>query len=448
MKKLLGIMVFVFLAGILVLACKQQPTEEGKAQMEGKQPAGMKAEAPQREKLLYVACVDMGGKDPDFVAVVGVDPEDPETYGKIVHRVDMLHIGDELHHFGYNHDKTYLMVPGLFSGRIYIVDVSNRRRPVLKSVYEDLTKESGYTTPHTVMGLENGNNLVTMIGADSESTEPGGVVMLDGKTGKFVRVFGPPADRDGDKVPPKYMYDAGIKPELKRMVTTSFGLPKAVAPGITIKNLGTDVYVWDWEKQKVIQTKHIGAGTGALEVRWRAKKDSTIGYTNAPGSSEIWAWDDLDGDGKFTFTAVIKLPEGSIPTDMLLTDDDKYLYVSNWVGNNVRQYNIEDPLKPELVSEVEIPHAQMLRISPDRKRLYVSNSLLSTWDDTEFPKGVTRNEKYGIFLVDVDHENGGMTLNPDFRVDMMNVQKKNTVGPARPHMMLFDPSIETPFGHH
>jgi hypothetical protein len=80
--------------------------------------------------------------------------------------------------------------------------------------------------------------------------------------------------------------------------------------------------------------------------------------------------------------------------------------------------------------------------------LYVSNSLLSSWDDTEFPEGVTRNKQYGIFLVDVDHENGGMSLNREFFVDMMNVQKKNTVGSARPHMMLFDPSIGSEFGHH
>jgi selenium-binding protein 1 len=439
MKKSLFIIAVLFCASMLLFSCeKKSGNESAKTMMED----------TQREKLLYVACVDKGGKDPDFVAVVGVDPKEPSTYGRIIHRVDMPNIGDELHHFGYNHDKSYLMVPGLFSGRLHIVDVSVPERPVLKSVYEDLTEKSGYTTPHTIIGLENGNNLITMIGANSESTAPGGAVEVRGNTGEFVRAFGPPADRDPEKVPPKYMYDAGIKPELNRMVTTSFGLPKNIAPGITIEGLGTDVYIWDWKGRKVIQTENIGAGTGALEVRWRAERGSTIGYTNAPGSNEIWAWSDLDGDGTYTFQAVIALPDGSIPTDMLLTDDDKYLYVSNWVGNNVRQYNIEDPLKPVLVSQVEIPYAQMLRISPDRKRLYVTNSLLSSWDDTEFPEGITRNEKYGIFLVDVDHENGGMTLNKDFHVDMMKVRKKNTVGSARPHMMLFDPRIETPFGHH
>ena len=424
--------------GVMFIGCEKEQAGKGIVKMED----------TQREKLLYVASVNVGGNDPDFVAVVGVDPNDPSTYGKIIHRVDMLNIGDELHHFGYNHDKTYLMVPGLFSGRLYIVDVLNPERPVMKSVNEDLAKKSGYTTPHTVIGLENGNNLLTMIGAASETSAPGGLVEVNGVTGEFVGAFGPASDRNFEKIPPQYMYDAGMKPELNRMVTTSFGLPKNVGPGITIDGLGTDIYVWDWKGRKVIQKENIGAGTGALEVRWRAEKGSTIGYTNAPGSNEIWAWDDLDGDGKYRFTAVVKLPDGSVPTDMLLTDDDKYIYVSNWMGNNVQQYNIEDPLKPVLTGQVDIPYAQMLRISPDKKRLYVTNSLLSTWDDTEFPKGVTRNEKYGIFLVDVDHEKGGMALHKEFYVDMMNVQKKNTVGPARPHMMLFDPRIKTPFGHH
>jgi selenium-binding protein 1 len=438
MKRSLSIIAIVLCVAMVLVSCKKQMAEQDKAK-----PAAM-----QREKLLYAACVNVGKEDPDFVAVVGVDPADPSTYGKIIHRVDMLKAGDELHHFGYNHDRTYLMVPGLFSGRIYIVDVSDPKKPFVKSVNEDLTKKSGYTTPHTVIGLENGNNLVTMIGANSASTAPGGVVEVNGDTGEFVRAFGPAAERDFERIPPQYMYDAGIKPELNRMVTTSFGLPKDVAPGITVDRLGTDVYIWDWKKQEVIQTANIGAGTGALEVRWRAEKGSTVGYTNAPGSDEIWAWDDLDGDGKYTFRPVVKLPKGSVPTDMLLTDDDKYMYVSNWMGNNVQQYNVEDPLHPVLVSQVEIPYAQMLRISPDKKRLYVTNSLLSSWDDTELPKGVTRNSRYGIFLVDVDHENGGMTLNKDFHVDMMHVQKKNTKGPARPHMMLFGPSIKSPFGHH
>lgn len=33
---------------------------------------------------------------------------------------------------------------------------------------------------------------------------------------------------------------------------------------------------------------------------------------------------------------------------------------------------------------------------------------------------------------------------------MMEIQKKSTIGPARPHMMLFDPAVNAKFGfgHH
>lgn len=401
-----------------------------------------------QEKYLYVATVDKGGQDPDFVAVVGVDPREPGTYGKIVYRLDMEHIGDELHHFGYNHDRTRLTIPGLFSGRIYMADVSRPDRPRIVSVQESLTERSGYIVPHTVIGLPNGNNLVTMIGAKTESTAPGGLVEIDGQTGEYVRTFGPPASRNGSGAAPTYMYDVGVKPELNRAVSTSFGLPKDVAGGITVAGLGTDVYVWDWQARKVIQTVNIGKGTGALEVRWLNRPGAPIGYTNAPGSDEIWAWEDLDGDGYYAFKPVIKLPQPSVPTDMLISSDDKFMYVANWVGNNVSQFNIEDPLNPRLVAKVEIPHAQMMRLSPDHKRLYVTNSLLSTWDETEFPKGVKRNDGYGLFLVNVDHANGGLALDDEFFVDFSRVQKKNTVGPGRPHMILFDPQVVTPFGHH
>lgn len=156
------------------------------------------------------------------------------------------------------------MIPGLFSGQIYIVDVSDPMRPSVETVREDLTKRSGYTVPHTVIGLENGNNLVSMIGANSETTAPGGLVEIDGKTGKFVRTFGPRSNRDWNKEPPKYMYDMGIKPEPNRMVTTSFGLPKHVAPAITIDGLGTDAYVWDYKARKVIQKVRLGKGHGGI----------------------------------------------------------------------------------------------------------------------------------------------------------------------------------------
>ena len=129
--------------------------------------------------------------------------------------------------------------------------------------------------------------------------------------------------------------------------------------------------------------------------------------------------------------------------------DDRFLYVSNWFGNSVHQYDITDPFNPVLTAQVPIPWAQMLRLSHDGKRLYVSNSLLSTWDDDEFPPGIIRNTGYGMWKIDIaDPVNGGMAIDPNFFVDFDHVQKQNTIGPARPHQAFLDPGIAIGFGDH
>ena len=80
----------------------------------------------------------------------------------------------------------------------------------------------------------------------------------------------------------------------------------------------------------------------------------------------------------------------TLPPDMLVSHDGKYLYVSNWFGNTVQQFDITDPFKPVLKTTVSVPHPNMLRLSRDNKRLYVTNSLLTPWDnDPAWPASAT-----------------------------------------------------------
>jgi hypothetical protein len=92
----------------------------------------------------------------------------------------------------------------------------------------------------------------------------------------------------------------------------------------------------------------------------------------------------------------------------------------------------------------------MLRLSSDNQRLFVTNSLLSTWDDdTRF--GPARNNDYGLWRFDVDGTTGKLTsVTPDGSawVSFEHVEKKTTTGPAGPHMMLFDPSVRLEPGEH
>jgi selenium-binding protein 1 len=81
-----------------------------------------------------------GDGKPDALLVVDVNPAS-SSYGQIAGRTDMPNAGDELHHFGWNAcssalcpyaahphlQRRYLIVPGLRSSRIHILDIKDNR---------------------------------------------------------------------------------------------------------------------------------------------------------------------------------------------------------------------------------------------------------------------------------------------------------------------------------
>ncbi|HEU5066273.1 MAG TPA: selenium-binding protein SBP56-related protein, partial [Gaiellaceae bacterium] len=140
------------------------------------------------EEFLYLACLHEGtGVDaPDFLAVV--DTED----ARIVHELPMPNAGDELHHFGWNRcssachgpDRSHLIVPGMRSSRIHVVNVADDpRRPTIEKVIEpdEVVAKTGYTRPHTVHCMPGDNVVISMLG-DADGNGAGGFAVLDAKT--------------------------------------------------------------------------------------------------------------------------------------------------------------------------------------------------------------------------------------------------------------------------
>jgi selenium-binding protein 1 len=403
-----------------------------------------------QERYLYVTTIAQSATDPDFIAVIGADSR-KHDFGKIVDRVDMPNVGDELHHFGYSPDQRRLIVPGLFSNRVHVFDVKGGGKKLkLRAVNEDLVADSGYVVPHGVMAM-HGMVLAPMIGAATDTTQPGGVVELDDKTGEFKRYFGPGPTREAGDRGPKYMYDFAMPPGGDRAISTAFGPPALCGGGIDPTCLGDEVAVWDVEQEKVIQTADLGTNNGALMVRFDNADGVRRAFINTPGTSGVWLADDDDHDGVFDFQQVLGPDDGLlIPADILLSYDSRYLYVTNWFGDTVQQFDVSDPFDPVLNATVKVPHPNMLRLSRDNSRLYVTNSLLTTWDDdTRF--GPARNTDYGIWQYEIDPATGVLTsIMPDEGawVSFENVQKQTTTGPAGAHMMLFDPSVRLEPGEH
>ena len=146
-----------------------------------------------RETEMFVTALRVGidTKGPDYLATVDVDPSS-STYSKVVHRVMMPNVGDELHHFGWNacsschgdpdKSRRFLIVPGLRSGRIHVVDAADPRAPKMHKVIEpdEIAAKTKLTAPHTVHCLADGQIMISMLG-DDKGNAPGGFLLLDDK---------------------------------------------------------------------------------------------------------------------------------------------------------------------------------------------------------------------------------------------------------------------------
>ena len=57
-------------------------------------------------------------------------------------------------------------------------------------------------------------------------------------------------------------------------------------------------------------------------------------------------------DKKYIFNITVTFT-GMI-TDILISMDDRWLYLSNWLQGDLRQYDISQPDKPKLVSSIQL----------------------------------------------------------------------------------------------
>ena len=217
---------------------------------------------------------------------------------------------------------------------------------------------------------------------------------------------------------PEYMYDVGVKPEVNRMVTSSWAHPHSIMKGpAPMDQVGDEVVGWDFTTGKVLQEAHLDKAP--LEVRWLHGPAARGGFINCAFGNSVWYWEVKEG--KLAFSRVLQLADGSIPADMRISYDNKFLFVSLFGAGAVQQYDISNPAKPTLVSTVQVPQAQMMKLTPDNRRLYISNSLLSNLDG---------KEPYRVRLINVGP--GGMSLDTKFDVDFEHF----ATGEARPHDML------------
>lgn len=364
------------------------------------------------EKHLYVFCVDADAKDNDFLAVIDVDLAS-ENYGKITYQLDVGSKGNETHHFGFTDDRTHIWGCSLFSSRIFVIDVaSNPAKPKLEKVLELQEQKLAFAGPHSPYALPGRMLLSFLSGKDGGL--PAGLAEFS-NDGKLVRQLDLPKDAP-------YMYDVAIKPDLNRMVTSSFtpmNNYKKPLSEMDLKGFGKELLVWDFRDRKVLHK--LTAGAAPLECRWSLKDKANHGFTNCALDDSIWVWEGHD-DGSYSTRKLCST--GKLPADLRQSPDDRFLYVSCFVSKEIQQWDVSDLKNPKLTSTV-VPGVQpnMMHVTGDGKRMYVTNSLLSTMD---------YSNNFWVRLVHIGPD--GMKMDPFFNIDLT----KLPTGPARGHDMLLN----------
>jgi methanethiol oxidase len=432
-------------------------------------PSPRLAMAAAAEKLAYVAMLNPDPQKPDALAVVDVDPAS-RSFGQLISQVNMTGIGDELHHFGWNAcssclcpysphphmERRYLVVPGMRSSRIYVLDTKwNPREPRLVKVIEpeEVLKRTGYSRPHTAHCGPDGIYMNAL--GSAEGKGPGGIFVLDAET---FEIRGP---WESDRGPQHLAYDFWWHLGHDTMITSEWGTPDMVEAGVNPELLlggkyGHALHVWDLRKRVHKQTLDLGAEQQmVLELRPAHNPTETYGFVGVVTSlkdlsSSIWLWyrEGNNGNGQWKIRKVIEIPAqpatadqlppllkgfGAVPplvTDINLSVDDRFLYVSCWGTGELRQYDVSDPFNPVLTGTVEIggivrraahPRQpdkalnggpQMVEVSRDGRRVYLTNSLYRTWDEQFYPDGIRGwIAKLGV------NPRGGIALDERFLVE-------------------------------
>ena len=418
------------------------------------------------EQLAYVAAFDPSGRTNDAIAVVDCD-RSSSTYGGVVGWAELPTSGNELHHFGWNAcssalcheghgdhhalERRYLVVPGIRSSKTYILDtLPDPRQPSVTHTIEadELAAKAGYSRPHTVH-CGPGGIFMSALGGANGNDGPGGVALIDHDT---FAVIGPWERDRGEQF---FAYDVWWHLNYDTVVTSEWGTPSMLENGLDPEDLlgrrfGHHLNFWSMSEGKLTQRIDLGdQHQMVLELRPAHDPTKAFGFAGVVISVEdlsasVWLWH-RQGD-RWSVQKVITIPAepaepdelppalkpfGAVPplvSDIDLSVDDRWLYVSCWATGELKQFDVSDPFHPRQTASVRLggivrrqPHPaapglqlaggpQMVELSRDGQRVYVTNSLYRAWDEVFYPDGV------GAWMakLDADTRTGGLIPDPEF----------------------------------
>lgn len=399
------------------------------------------------EVLGYVA---LESADPharaDALAVVNLNPGS-RGFGRQIWQLDMPGRADGLDRLSWapgvvtapdggqaKRGWRHLVAPATGSSRIYVVDtVPCSLRPALARTIDSTTlaADAGLARPFAVQAAPDAVYLTAL--GDAAGERPGGLVWLDPASFEIAGAWTAPGGQA-----PAGACEFGWHLAHEAMIGSAWPSGSSAArewqPDRLLEGgAGQTLHAWDRVTRRHLQELPLGDERHWLRAPRPAHDQSRpYGFVAAMASLDtlsaaIWLWylDGSNGDPRWRARKVVEiaadpaaheaLPSwlagvGAAPplvTDLCLSTDDRFLYVSCWGAGEVRQYDVSDPWAPHLTGAVRLGGIarrtghpsqptrplgggpQSMALSRDGRRLYVTNSLGPAWDEACHPDGFT-----------------------------------------------------------
>ena len=368
-----------------------------------------------QEDFVYVWTLGVEGlgDGSDKLVTLGANPDRP-GYGQVI---STYSVGGRhgAHRAGFTDDRRQIWAGGLDDSSVFIFDVaSDPAHPELIHRMDDFVALSGGVVgPHTFYALP-GRMLVTGL-----SNKDGG-----GRTGLVE--FSNRAEFSQTTWMPEgaiHGFDARVNTHINRMLTSSFTRRNLYSSDASAtKDSGDTIVVWDYLARKPLQVLPVPGVP--MEIRWALRPRHEYAFTTTALTSRLWGIFRRE-DGSFEAVKLAKVgdpDDRSLPVDISLSADDRFLFVNSFKDGTVRVFNVSKPREPKLVLEQRIG-SKLGRVSQtwDGKRVYFTSSMLASWDAS----GEESEQFLKAFSWDGDD------LEPLFELDF----KARKLG--FPHSMLF-----------
>ena len=377
-------------------------------------------------RYLYIWAGHVDHAIADFLAVIDFD-EDSPGYGRVINMVPLPGPGatfNEPHHMHLSVDGSILGCGGLLSvlsGQpgIFFFDTSNPRKP--RFLFSTSDKFSSITDDF--FPLPQGGFLITQMGS-ANGAAPGRVVEFDRK---LRQVGSWPSSPTNDGFNP---HGISVRPELNLMMTSDFILPDStlnVVEGPPV--LRNTIRVWDFQKRTIRKTIPAPEAVGTMDVKLIPGDLRGRAYTAGMFNGLIYLVDPTAGSATAAFDTS---SQGGMPQILQVTRNGSRLLTGLFQAGRIIMLDTTNRSRLRQVAALDLgpgagPHNIML--TDDDTRLIVTDYFL---DEDDFPFANPGKVQLGgdckVHVLKVTPHS--LKLDTRFNLDFHTVFP---TGPARPH---------------